>query len=164
MSSGIRYFFLITVSLFILSNSDIYAQSGKLPPFSIMQTNGKTFKAQNLPFEKPIIIIYFSPDCEDCLLFMDKFFNKINDFSKASIVMITFLPIDDVAKFAVKFKTARYKNITLGTEGSTFFIKDYYRIMELPFAALYDKNGNMQSSYQKKIPLKELIVKLQKLR
>jgi hypothetical protein len=35
--------------------------------------------------------------------------------------------------------------------------------MDMPFAALYDKNGNIQISYQKKIPIKELINKLQKL-
>lgn len=164
MSSGIRYLFLISLSLFFLSHIDIDAQSGKLPPFSILQPNGKKFRAQNLPFEKPIIIIYFSPDCEDCLLFMDKFFNRINDFNKASVVMITYLPIENVAKFDVKYKTGRYKNITVGTEGSSFFVKDYYKIMDMPFAALYDKNGNIQISYQKNIPLNELSNKLLKLK
>lgn len=164
MSSGNRYLLLITISLLFLSISDIIAQSGKLPPFSILQLNGKNFRAQNLPIGKPILIIYFSPDCEDCLLFMDKFFNKINDFNKASIVMITYFSIENIAKFDVKYKTSHYKNITVGTEGSSFFVKDYYQIMDLPFVALYDKNGNIQSSYQKKIPFKELIDKLQKLR
>lgn len=140
------------------------AQVGKLPPFSILETNGKNFRAQNLPFEKPIIIIYFSPDCEDCLSFMDKLFNRISDFNSASVVMITYLPIENVSKFVKKYKTDKYKNINIGTEGSTFFIKDYYKIMDLPFVALYDKNGNIQTSYQKIIPIKELINKLQKLK
>ena len=156
--------FLIPLSLLFLSNTETKAQSGKLPPFCIMQPNGKYFRAQNLPFEKPIIIIYFSPDCEDCLSFMDKFFTRAKDFNKASLVMITYLPMDDVKKFVVRYKTGNYKNITVGTEGSTFFVKDYYKIMDMPFAALYDKNGNIQISYQKNIPLKELINKLQKLR
>jgi hypothetical protein len=155
---------LISFSLLFLSNAETKAQSGKLPPFCIMQPNGKYFRAQNLPFEKPIIIIYFSPDCEDCLSFLDKFFIRIKDFNKASLVMITYLPMEEVKKFVVRYKTGNYKNIIVGTEGSTFFIKDYYKIMDLPFAALYDKNGNIQSSYQKNIPMNELARKLQKLK
>ena len=154
----------IPLNLLFLSNTEIKAQSGKLPPFSILQPNGKNYRAQNLPFEKPIIIIYFSPDCEDCLSFMDKFFTRIKDFNKASIVMISYFPIKDLAKFSAKYKTANYKNIIVGTEGSSFFVKDYYKIMDLPFAALYDKDGNIQSYYQKNIPVKELISKLKKLR
>ena len=164
MLSRFRLLFLISLNLLFLSNTEIKAQIGKLPPFSIMQPNGKNFRAQNLPFEKPIIIIYFSPDCEDCLSFMDKFFTRIKDFDKATVVLISYFPIKDLAKFSVKYKTVNYKNIILGTEGSSFFVKDYYKIMDLPFAALYDKDGNIQSSYQKKIPINEIITKLKKLR
>jgi thiol-disulfide isomerase/thioredoxin len=156
--------FLFTLSLFVLSGSVAKAQSGKLPPFSILQPNGKIFRAGNLPFEKPIVIIYFSPDCEDCLAFMDKLFTKISDYKKASIVMITYLSNDEVVKFVNRYKTNRYRNITVGTEGSSFFIKNYYKIMDLPFAALYDKNGNIQCSYQKNIPLNEFAKRLQKLK
>ena len=78
--------------------------------------------------------------------------------------MISYFPIKDLAKFCVKYKTSNYKNIIAGTEGSSFFVKDYYKIMDLPFAALYDKDGNIQSSYQKNIPITELISKLKKLR
>ena len=38
----------------------------KVPPFGMLQTNRKVFRAQQLPANKPIIIIYFSPDCDHC--------------------------------------------------------------------------------------------------
>jgi len=78
--------------------------------------------------------------------------------------MITYLSNDEVVKFVNRYKTNRYRNITVGTEGSSFFIKNYYKIMDLPFAALYDKNGNIQCSYQKNIPLNEFAKRLQKLK
>ena len=164
MLSKLKSVSVILLALTFLINTKTKAQTGKLFPFQIMRPNGKIFTAQNLPYEKPIVIIYFSPDCEDCLSFMDKFFTRIKDFDKASVVMISYFPIKDLAKFSVKYKTANYKNIIVGTEGSSFFVKDYYKIMDLPFAALYDKDGNIQSSYQKNIPINELISKLKKLR
>jgi len=163
MLSKLKLFSIILLSLMLLVYTNTKAQTGKLFPFQIMEPNGKIFIAQNLPYEKPIVIIYFSPDCEDCLSFMDKFFDKVMNFKKASIVMISYLPIEDVTKFAVKYKTANYKNIIVGTEGSSFFVKNYYKIMDMPFLALYDKNGNIQCSYQKNIPLNDIISKLKKL-
>jgi len=163
MLSKIKLLSIVLLSFILLVNTKTKAQTGKLFPFQIMEPNGKIFIAQNLPYEKPIVIIYFSPDCEDCLSFMDKFFDNVVNFKKASIVMISYLPIEDVTKFALKYKTANYKNLIVGTEGSSFSVKNYYKIMDMPFLALYDKNGNIQCSYQKNIPLNDIISKLQKL-
>lgn len=161
MKRTFRFFCLLGLLLF--ASTIASAQSGKLPPFRIMQANGKVFKAENLPFEKPIVIIYFSPECEHCTEFMKSFLKKASDFKKASVVLITFLPVQKVAKFNHEYKINTYPNITTGTEGDTFFVRNYYNIMDIPFAALYDKNGNLITSYQKTIPLTELAGKLKTL-
>ena len=155
--------FLAIVCMLVFLFSEAQAQSDKLPPFRIMQPNGKVFKAEYLPFEKPIVIIYFSPDCDDCLSFMDSFFKKIDAFNKASLVLITFMPIEYLTKFSSKYRISNYKNIYIGTEGSTYFVRDYFKMKGIPFAALYDKNGNIISSYCKDIPLDNIIASLKKL-
>jgi thioredoxin-related protein len=149
--------------LFFCSSSDVWAQSNKVPPFRMTQSNGKLFNATNLPYGKPILLIYFSPDCDHCQVMMKEWFKMANDFKKASVVMISFLPIDKIAKFEKEFKVNQYSNIIVGTEGLSFFVKNYYRIADMPFAALYDKNGNLITSYEKDIPLNELANKLKKL-
>ena len=149
---------------FFCSSLDSWAQSNKVPPFRMTQSNGKLFNATNLPQGKPIMIIYFSPDCDHCQVMMKNWFKKVNDFKKASVAMITFLPIDKVMTFEKDFKVKQYPNIIVGTEGLSFFVRNYYQIMDMPFAALYDKNGNLIASYQKNIPLNELADKLKKLK
>ena len=149
---------------FFCSSLDSWAQSNKVPPFRMTQSNGKLFNATNLPLGKPIMIIYFSPDCDHCQVMMKDWFKKVNDFNKASVAMITFLPIDKVMTFEKDFKVKQYPNIIVGTEGFSFFVRNYYQIMDMPFAALYDKNGNLIASYQKNIPLNELANKLKKLK
>ena len=74
---------LFNLSLTIFSCA-ASAQSGKVPPFRITQSNGKVFNARDLPLGKPILLIYFSPDCEHCQVFMKAFFKRANDFKKAS--------------------------------------------------------------------------------
>ena len=126
-------YFLVCIGLAVFFSCEASAQQGKLPPFRIMQSDGKVFKAEQLPFEKPILIIYFSPECDHCQAFMKEFFKRANDFKKASVVMITYLPVPEVTKFTADFKVNRYSNIYVGTEERTFFVKNYYKVMDMPF-------------------------------
>ena len=147
------------VFLFFLS-FDTSAQQGKLPPFRIMQSNGTVFRAEQLPFEKPILIIYFSTDCDHCRTFMKEFFKRPTDFKKASVVMVTYLPVAEVTKFIAEFNISQYSNIYVGTEGSSFFLKNYYHVSDMPFAALYDKDGRIMVSYRSNPSLNELALKI----
>ncbi len=153
----------VTIGLTFLFHSQASAQSGKLPPFRIVQSNGKVFKAEQLPFEKPIVIIYFSPECEHCTIFIKELFKRAADVKKASVVLITYLPVEKVTKFIKDYKVTEYPNMIAGTEGTTFFIRNYYRIADIPFVALYDKNGNFISFWQKNIPFNDLVNRLKKL-
>ena len=78
--------------------------------------------------------------------------------------MMSFVPIDKITTFEKDFKTNQYPNIIVGTEGLGFFVRNYYRIADMPFIALYDKNGNLITSHEKNIPLKELADRLKKLK
>lgn len=155
--------FSIFFSILVLANATC-AQTRKLPPFRMMQANGQVFKAESLPAGKPILLVYFSPECDHCQVFMKEFFKKGKDFSKTSVVMLTFTPVDKLAQFNKEHKTSAYSNIFSGTEGMKFFVRNYYNIMQMPFAALHDKNGNLIKTYSRDIPLKEVSEKLNSLK
>jgi peroxiredoxin len=138
---------ILLLSWLLLVNTAVFAQAGKLPPFRMMQANGKVFKAEDLPMGKPIIIIYFSPDCDHCKKLMQRFFKHQASFKKASVAMVTYLPVEDVKKFVQKYSLSKYSNIYAGSEGNTFFLKNYYKLKQMPFIALYTKNGALVKSY-----------------
>jgi cytochrome oxidase Cu insertion factor (SCO1/SenC/PrrC family) len=160
MKYKFHFIVLLTLSLLWVSHPEVNAQMAKMPSFSIVEPNGETFQSESLAKDKPILILYFSPECDDCLAFMHLFFNHITDFNDVSIVMITYLPINEAAGFIQKYHIDNYKNLVIGTEEHSLSVMKYYRIEHIPFAALYDKNGNLISLYQKEIPIKELISKL----
>ena len=123
------------------------SQSGKVPPFRMVLPDGRVFGAEDLPLGKPIIILYFSIDCDDCLQTIMNMLARIDEFNAASIAMITFFPIESVSDFVTDFYLENYSNIYVGTEGTSFFVRNYYNISELPFIALYTKEGNLVKSY-----------------
>lgn len=147
----------------MITGAAVFAQKGKLPPFRMVQENGVVFKAEQLPVGKPILLVYFSPDCDHCAVLADQLFKEGNPFKKASIAMITFLSLDKVAQFNRKYATSTFKNVFVGTEGNTFFVRKYFGIMDMPFVALYDKDGNLLQKYERDIPFDSLSAKLNKL-
>lgn len=146
---------LIGFSAILFSSGIAVAQS--IPSFSMQLTNGKLFSAKDLSHQKPVIIIYFAPDCEHCQTLMNGFFKKIQDFKKAQIVMVTFKPVNEVIDFEKSYQTAKYPNIKVGIEIPVFFFRNYYNLENTPFTALFDKHGKLIISYKKETPLDDLI-------
>jgi hypothetical protein len=94
---------------------------------------------------------------------MNDVFKKINSFKKAEMVMVTFKPVAEIAAFEKKYKTHNYSNIKVGTEGTSFQLRDYYQLVKLPFTALYDKNQKLSYSYGQDMSVDELIKRLKNL-
>jgi len=153
--------FFVGVMFFI--SVPLFSQSGKVPPFQMLQPGGKVFRAQDLPLGKPIIILYFSPDCEECQALTSEFLRRSAEFSGASIAMVTYLPIEYVTSYIKKYKLNYYTNIYVGTEGSTLFLKGYYNIEKFPFMALYKKNGDLVKTYYSDHSLDDISARLRNL-
>jgi len=158
-----RIWFNISMCLLLIISQNAFSQKNKLPAFQIIQANGKLFRAQDLPMGKPIIIIYFSPDCEECQRFTEAMLLRMDDFWKASITMITYLPVSNVAQYVTKYKLNIYPNIFVGTEGNSFIVRYYYNIIRFPFIALYNKNGDLIMIWDKEENIDDLSNRLKAL-
>jgi len=148
----------------LLVKKELAAQaSGELPSFSMTLSNGHVFKSTDIPKGKPVVLIYFAPDCEHCQVLMNAFFKQTAAFERAEVILVTFKPVKDVAAFEQSFQTFRYPNIRVGTEGTTYFLRYYYRLQKTPFTALYNRKGKLVVSYREETPLNELAGELKKL-
>ena len=137
--------------------------SQTIPPFKMTLSNNKILNAADLPKGKPLVLIYFDPDCDHCQKLMTELFKKINSFKKVEMVLITFKSVTEVAAFEKKYTTSKYANMKVGTEGTLFYLKNYYKLVKMPFTALYDSKGNYSYSYRDETPMDDLIKRLQGL-
>ncbi|HKC37307.1 MAG TPA: redoxin domain-containing protein [Chitinophagaceae bacterium] len=137
--------------------------SQTIPSFKITLSNNKTLNAADLPKGKPLVLIYFDPDCDHCQKLMTELFKKINSFKKVQMVLVTFKPVTEVAAFEKKYGTRNYPNMKVGTEGTLFYLRNYYKLIKMPFTALYDKKGNYNYSYRDETPVDDLINRLKDL-
>jgi len=137
---------LITACICLLQ-LDAHSQSSSFPEINITQANGDKFTTPQIPKGKQIALIYFSPECEHCQVFMKSFFEQAKSFDDVFILMVTYLPLDRVVKFSEEYPVADYPNIVAGTEGMAFLVRDYYKIDNIPFVATYNKEGKLISTY-----------------
>ncbi|HLN55799.1 MAG TPA: hypothetical protein VK207_07390 [Bacteroidales bacterium] len=156
---------ILVLLLLILPVEDSFAQSGKVPPFRMMQSDGRVFMAQYLPVGKPIVIIYFSPDCEECQKLTASLLARIDEFKNVSIAMITYQPVKSMIEYVKKNNLTNYQNVYAGTEYPGLFVRNYYNIMHFPFVALYTKDGDLVKKYNdKEASIDDLVSRIKLLR
>ncbi|HLP74129.1 MAG TPA: thioredoxin-like domain-containing protein [Bacteroidales bacterium] len=155
---------LVILPLIFLISIPVIAQ-GKIPPFRMIRWDGTMFSATQLPMGKPVMIYYFSPECEECQKFTGELLSKINDFSNVSIAMITYQSTQTVADYVKKNHLRSYANIYVGTEGSSLFVRNYYNILHFPFVALYTKEGKLIRTYTwKEVSVEDMIFRLKNIK
>jgi peroxiredoxin len=138
--------------------------AGKIPAFKLVLPDGSYFSAENLPKNKPLVLIYFAPDCDHCKTLMKDFFKRVNDFSETRVVMITYRELKEVSRFIQEYGVSNYPNITVGTEVPVYFIRQYYKLSNTPFTALFNKKGEMVCSYRSETPVADMVDCLKKMK
>src|ERR1700760_422134 len=61
-----------------------------IPPFKILRTDSTWFTVANLKKNKPVMIIYFAPDCSHCQHMVYDMEPKMKQLAGVQIVMVTF--------------------------------------------------------------------------
>jgi thioredoxin-related protein len=137
----------------------------KIPPFRILRQDSTWFAAKDLKKNKPVMIIYFSPDCSHCQHLMYDLKPKMKQLKNVQIVMVTFTEasmLKMIQDFYKTFDLKRYPNITVGTEGHTYVVQRYYQVRMTPFIAIYDHKGKLLKAYAKAPSVKELVAQASK--
>ncbi|MDB5123290.1 MAG: thiol-disulfide oxidoreductase [Mucilaginibacter sp.] len=149
------------------SNAQTYAPPPAIPPYRILTTDSVYVTPANLKKHKPVMIIYFAPDCSHCRHLMEEMKPKMKEFRNIQVVMVTF--VNPEAQFrAIKdfykdFQLKKYPNFTVGTEGYTYLVQRYYMVKTTPYIAIYDKNFKMTQGYEKPPAIEQLIAAVKKV-
>ena len=121
-----------------------------IPSYHILTTDSVYVTPTNLKKDKPVLIIYFAPDCSHCQHLMYELKPKMKDFKNIQVVMITFVKeLKAIQVFYRDFDLKKYPNFIVGTEYPTYKVQQYYQVRTTPYIAIYDKNGKLIKAYDK---------------
>ncbi|WP_428330476.1 hypothetical protein [Mucilaginibacter sp.] len=152
----------------IIASGCIHAQTftpkPAIAPFKILTTDSVYMTPANLKKDKAVMIIYFSPDCSHCQHLMYELKPYMKSFKNIQVIMVTFAePLKASQVFYRDFELKKYPNWTVGTEGYTYNVQQYYHIATTPYIAIYDKIGKPVHYYTTPPKPEELVAEIKKL-
>jgi len=151
---GLLFLFAVIIPCFVKAQSKPIPKT--FPAFSLKLTDSSIFKSSSVKKGEPAIVIYFSPTCDHCQVFISEILKNMESFKNDRIILVTYLDVAEVKKFEEDYHLKKYKNIIAGTEGTNFTVKNFYDVGPFPFTATYDKNLTLKTIYRKPPTMDEL--------
>jgi len=124
-----------------------YKKTKALPQFKILQGDSTWYTNSDLPKNKPVVLIYFSPECGHCQLTAKDLESKMDKLQDVLFLMISYHTPQQIQQFAKDYKLDHYKNVRLGRDPN-YAIPSFYRVKFTPFMAVYDKNGKFVKAWE----------------
>ena len=123
-----------------------YKKTTKIPEFAILKSDSTWFTNKQLPDNKPLVIIYFSPDCGHCQMTAQEFVKDMDKLKNVELVWVSYHSPQQIEEFAEAYKLKQFSNVVLGRDPN-YKIPVFYKIQFTPFMAVYDKKGNFLNAY-----------------
>ena len=119
-----------------------------LPPFHLLKLDSTTYLTkEDVKKNRRTIIMYFSPDCDHCKHQTESILADFSKFKDIEIIMATYQPMEELKQFNEHYRMAEHSNIKMGRD-EKFFLPPFYKIRNLPYLALYDKKGNLITTFE----------------
>jgi thioredoxin-related protein len=123
-------------------------QSPTVPPFHILKVDSSTYFTNNdLKKHHQTMIMYFSPECEHCKHQTKDLLAEMDKLKNIEIVMATYFSFAEMKDFYNYFRIGDYANIKMGRD-EKYQIPSHYKIQSLPFLALYNKKGDLITTFE----------------
>ncbi|WP_345950484.1 thioredoxin domain-containing protein [Mucilaginibacter sp. PAMB04274] len=134
-----------------------------LPDYHIVTApDSATRTPATLKKNKPVMLVYFSPDCGHCQQLMYEMKGQMKSFKDIQIVMVSAVDYKLIKGFYRDFGISTYPNITVGTEGNSYKVLQYYNVKMTPYIAIYNHQHKLLKAYEKAPKLKELAAMVKK--
>ena len=122
----------------------VYLRFPSVPSFTVYKAPDSTaFTRDNLKKKKPVMFFIFSPECSHCKHETEMMIQHMEKLRNVEILMITYLPYNEMMDFYKNYKLDRFSNITVARD-TKFFFPTYFNVRNFPSFYIYDKKGNFK--------------------
>jgi thiol-disulfide isomerase/thioredoxin len=125
-----------------------YMRYPTVPPFRLLKLDSATYLTKDdLRKNRQTMVMYFSPDCEHCKHQTEAILADFKNFKDIEIVMATYQPFSEMKEFNEHYKIYEHPNILIGRD-EQFRLPPFFKIKNLPYLALYDRKGNLITTFE----------------
>jgi hypothetical protein len=145
-----------TIILLIFFSSCYYRQppqktglEGKpVPAFDFLSIDSTQppLAINNLPQNKSIVFILFSPYCPFCRAEIKDITENMDQMKDIQFCLITRWPRRSLRKFYKEFDLDKYPNISAGVDTANY-LSSTFNIVNIPYTIIYGKNRTLSGAF-----------------
>jgi thioredoxin-related protein len=159
-----RFLLSVLVLLVLFAEAQVdtsvpYKRFPTVPPFSLLQADSSMLTKDKLK-KAPVLIMFFSPTCEHCQHQVKDMMKRIDEFKNIQWILATYQQFDEMVGFIKEYKLNKHSNIKVGRD-SKYILPPFYQMQNLPYLALYDKKGDLITTYQGNVAVDTLLKSFQ---
>lgn len=124
-----------------------YKKNPHIPQFQLLQPDSTWFSSNAIPKNRPVVIMYFNPDCGHCQLEAKNIATHMDELKKAYFVLVSYHSPGAIDTFVHEYKLDQFTNIRYGRD-TKYYIPSYFRVKFTPFLAVYNKKGLLQKTFE----------------
>jgi thioredoxin-related protein len=149
---------LITISLSAqVDTTPPFKRFPTVPPFRLLQVDSVSILTRDkLKKNKPVLLMLFNPECDHCKQETEAIIRHIDDLKNVQIIMATMARHKQMKEFYLTYKLDAFKNIIVGQDFQNM-LPSFYKVNSLPYLAMYDKKGNLLTSFEGSMKIEDLI-------
>jgi hypothetical protein len=132
-----------------------YKRNPTLPELSLLQVDSTVLTNKDLK-QQPTMIMYFSPTCDHCIHQWEDMEKHKDQLKNIQIIMATYEQFEEMKKFYADKQIATYPNIRMGRD-TNFKLVPFYLMRQLPYQALYDKQGKLITTFESNVSIEKLL-------
>lgn len=137
------------------TDTPAYKRFPTLPPIQLLLTDSTTLTKGQLK-KQPTIIMFFSPTCDHCQHQMDDMLSRSKELDHVQFVLATFQPFEEMVEFYNNYKLDKHPNIKVGRD-IKYTLPPFYNIRNLPYLALYNKKGELITTFEGNVKVEKLL-------
>ncbi len=134
-----------------------YQKHPALPAFKILEMDSTTtFNTYDIKTGKPILLMFFGPDCGHCKHQMEKMIAGMDSLKQLQIYMVSFANPTPIKNFYEEYHLANYPNIKVVGKDAEFFFSSWFGARSVPYMAVYDKHKKFVKKFESSATVEEL--------
>jgi thiol-disulfide isomerase/thioredoxin len=149
-------FFSVVIMAGCKSKSD-------MPSFNLLLEDSITvLNTKQIPVGKPILLVFFSPDCEHCQEETINLTKKMSLLKNIEIYFISIQPLADMKYFSHYYHLKDFSNVTM-VQDYTVSMPKYFKINVTPYMILFNKQKQLKVIFKGVFPVDSIVKEINKL-
>ncbi len=134
-----------------------------IPSFNLLLTDSVTqFNTSQIPNDKPIAFVFFSPDCEHCQQETSDILKHMDSLKDVRFYFVSVDQIERLKVFRAYYQLHRYPNITVGRD-YTFTFPIHFQVTRPPCLILFDRHKKEKAVFTGETTASKLIEVMNKV-